>query len=73
MESRYIKTNINLILKRITSIVTATVIHVNEHDFLAAEIEEYLHLRVTLFSENLKFKHHISIHYPERMKQLGPL
>lgn len=49
------------------------VIHVNEHDLLAAEIEEYLHLRVELFSEDLKFKHHIAIHYPERMKLLGPL
>lgn len=65
--------NLYLVLKRIISIVTATAIHVNEHDLLATEIEEYLHLRVELFSENLKFKHHIAIHYPERMRLLVPL
>jgi len=43
--------NLYLVLKRIISIITATVIHVNEHDLLAAELEEYLHLRVELFPE----------------------
>lgn len=62
-------------LKKIVIIVTSKIIHINDSYLLESEIEEYMIMRKTLFPDNRRksVKHHLLLHYPKVMRQVGPL
>ena len=73
IEENNIHWSLFCILKRIIVIVTSKKIHVSVHYLLEIKIQEYLHLRSELFSQNIIPKHHFLVHYPSVMKKVGTL
>jgi hypothetical protein len=66
----------NLMMKmvRITQLAVAPSISVDQVCLLTAEIEEYFRLRLQIFPNNqLLPKHHFLCHYPELIREYGPL
>lgn len=59
-------------LRQIIDIVTAPIVHDNEHKLLKVLIEEHNKLYLKFFKA-LKPKHHHLTHYPNVLKQSGPL
>lgn len=62
-----------LLIKNITDVVTSPIISTDHVYLLAALIREYLELRVGVFNDPLRPKHHYTTHYPKMIRWLGPL
>lgn len=63
-----------LLLRQIVDLICAPAILADQVAYLKVLIDEYIHFRyVTFPSKPLKPKHHYLCHYPELIKQFGPL
>lgn len=61
-------------LREITEFICAPKIHLSEVGYVNVLLEEYVHLRKTLFPDHtLKPKHHYLLHYPDLILQFGPV
>lgn len=63
-----------LLLRQVVDLICAPATMADQVAYLRVLIEEYVHFRsVTFPSKPLKPKHHYLCHYPELIKQFGPL